>query len=46
MDKATLMRIRCARQRMGEGKELDMSQHTGNGPIEWKKSNDLSWSAR
>lgn len=44
MDQQTLMRIRCARQRMGAGQEIDMNQHVGNAPIKWTKSNDLSWS--
>lgn len=38
MDKEALMRVRAARQRMGEGKEIDMEQHMGHGPIQWKKN--------
>ena len=32
------MRIRIARQRMGEGRDIDMEQHMGHGPIQWKKT--------
>ena len=46
MDKATLMRIRVARERMGQGKEIDMANHVGNGPINWTSSNELSWKGK
>lgn len=36
------MRVRAARQRMGEGKEIDMEQHMGHGPIQWKKNFQIS----
>ena len=38
MDKEALMRVRAARQRMGEGKDIDMERHMGHGPIQWKKN--------
>ena len=38
MDKMALMRVRAARQKMGEGKAIDMEEHMGHGPIQWKKN--------
>jgi len=38
MDKMALMRVRAARQKMGEGKQIDMEEHMGHGPIQWKKN--------